>query len=164
MTDRENHRKKKELEELRKLGVAPPAEDEHGFYINPHIPAYMKDAPWYIDKGSASLSHQRLEWGKHEEKPTVDVHYKRRRGLKKHNRRKWVKGACENCGAKTHKTKECVERPRKKKAKFSHKNIADDEIILREGNQSWASKRDNWADYDINRHQLEIQKFDKVFS
>ena len=31
-------KQKAELDELRKLGVAPAQEDEDGFYINPHIP------------------------------------------------------------------------------------------------------------------------------
>ena len=31
---------------------------------------------------------------------------------------KFRKGACSNCGAMTHKTKDCCERPRKKGAKW----------------------------------------------
>jgi pre-mRNA-processing factor SLU7 len=37
-------------------------------------------------------------------------------------------GACENCGAMTHKKKDCMERPRKLGAKFTGKNIARDEV------------------------------------
>eukprot|EP00494_Astrolonche_serrata_P031211 UN31480 len=161
-TSRDNFRKNKELEELRKLGVAPPAEDENGFYINPHIPAYMKDAPWYVNKGTASLAHQRLGQTNHDVKPIVDIHHVIKKGRKKHNRRKWVKGACENCGALTHKKNNCLERPRKKKAKFTHRNIADDDIIVKNVNHSWQSKRDGWANYDVNRHQLEVHKWTKI--
>jgi hypothetical protein len=44
---REDFRKAKELEELRKTGSAPPATDEDGKMINPHIPQYISNAPWY---------------------------------------------------------------------------------------------------------------------
>ena len=42
---------------------------------------------------------------------------------------KYRKGACENCGALTHKTKDCVERPRKVGAKWTGSDIRPDEIV-----------------------------------
>jgi len=57
---REDYKKKKELEELRKLGAAPAEVDDQGFIINPHIPQYMAEAPWYITNYRPGLNHQRL--------------------------------------------------------------------------------------------------------
>src|SRR2546423_15166405 len=42
---------------------------------------------------------------------------------------KYRKGACENCGAMTHRAKECLDRPRKLGARFTGKDIQDDEVI-----------------------------------
>ncbi len=44
---RDDFKKAKELEELRKTGAAPPELDEDGKMINPHIPQYISQAPWY---------------------------------------------------------------------------------------------------------------------
>ena len=41
---------------------------------------------------------------------------------------KFRKGACTNCGAMTHKAKECMERPRKVGANYTSKDIGQDEI------------------------------------
>ncbi|CAG8449152.1 7282_t:CDS:10 [Diversispora eburnea] len=64
---------------------------------------------------------------------------------------KFRKGACENCGAKTHKTNNCMERPRKLGAKWSGQNIQPDEII-QEIELDYDSKRDRWNGYDASEH------------
>ena len=73
---------------------------------------------------------------------------------------KYRKGACENCGAITHKTKgrlflegfryknilDCCERPRKVGAKFSGKDIRPDEYV-QNLDLDYESKRDRWNGY-----------------
>eukprot|EP00657_Telonema_sp_P-1_P006754 TRINITY_DN26169_c0_g1_i2.p1 TRINITY_DN26169_c0_g1~~TRINITY_DN26169_c0_g1_i2.p1 ORF type:complete len:279 (+),score=33.54 TRINITY_DN26169_c0_g1_i2:3-839(+) len=55
---REDHKKARELEELRKAGTIPPEVDEDGNTVNPHIPQYMSQAPWYLDQ-KVGLKHQK---------------------------------------------------------------------------------------------------------
>lgn len=57
-TSREDHKKQRELEELRKAGAVAPEVDEDGNMINPHIPQYMSQAPWYLDQ-KVGLKHQK---------------------------------------------------------------------------------------------------------
>ena len=56
-------RAKRELDEARKSGILPPEKDSvTGELINPHIPAFMAQAPWYLSQGGApTLAHQRKE-------------------------------------------------------------------------------------------------------
>jgi pre-mRNA-processing factor SLU7 len=128
---REEYRKQKELEELRKAGNAMPEVDESGKDINPHIPKYMVDVPWYVtyDHSKPTLKHQRH----HEEQkgPALDGMEKwYQRGGNRDVRvsQKFREGACENCGAMGHKRVDCLERPRKRIAKFGAAVIAADDM------------------------------------
>ena len=69
------------------------------------------------------------------------------RGAKTGQATKFRKGACENCGAMTHKSKECVERPRTKGAKLTGKHIAADEKI-QSFDLNWEGKHDRYNGYD----------------
>ena len=51
----------------------------------------------------------------------------------------------------THTAKDCVERPRKKGAKFTSKDIRPDEVVV-EMAFDYAGKRDHWAQYDPSDH------------
>jgi len=154
---------KREIDEHRKLGVLPPQEDKEGFYINPHIPSYMADAPWYINDGPG-LYHQRLETLQIRSQNTLNDETTIRKGVirNKDKINKWLNGSCENCGASTHQKNNCVERPRKKKAKYTNKNISKDEYLPRKRNLTWDGKRDRWTGFDVDRYQITIKKWELI--
>ncbi len=61
---REETKGKKKAEEGRK-GVQAPAEVvEEVKAINPHIPQYIAQAPWYLNQNGPSLKHQKSSIGK----------------------------------------------------------------------------------------------------
>ncbi|KAI0374037.1 pre-mRNA-splicing factor SLU7 [Pilatotrama ljubarskyi] len=156
---REEFRRQKDLDAARKAGTAPAALDEEGKPINPHIPQYIAQAPWYLDTGAPSLSHQRIpEYDRSADK--LDNWYDR--GAKAGPAaKKYRKGACENCGAMTHKKADCLERPRKKGAKYTNKDIAPDEVI-QEVASGYDAKRDRWNGYDPAEHKRVYEEYEAV--
>jgi pre-mRNA-processing factor SLU7 len=58
----------------------------------------------------------------------------------------------------THKKQDCVERPRKKGAKFTNKDIVADEVI-QEVSPSWDAKRDRWNGYDASEHTRVYEEY-----
>eukprot|EP00178_Gracilaria_changii_P006826 TRINITY_DN221_c0_g1_i1.p2 TRINITY_DN221_c0_g1~~TRINITY_DN221_c0_g1_i1.p2 ORF type:complete len:540 (-),score=114.46 TRINITY_DN221_c0_g1_i1:11501-13120(-) len=143
---REAYKAAKELEEARKAGTAPPAVDSDGKIINPHIPEYIAQAPWYLQQEGPSLKHQ-------------GNHNKRKRNFDQLGKwlprgqvqgpaaTKYRKGACENCGALTHSVKNCLERPRRRGAKITGQGFRPDEVIG-SVNLDFEGKRDRWNGYD----------------
>ncbi|XP_036404081.1 pre-mRNA-splicing factor SLU7 [Megalops cyprinoides] len=159
---REDWRKKKELEEQRKLGNAPAEVDEEGKDINPHIPQYISSVPWYIDPSKRpTLKHQRPQQEKQRQYSAIGDWYKR--GVQeKPLCTKYRKGACENCGALTHKKKDCLERPRKVGAKFTGTGIAPDEHSQIQLSLDYDGKRDRWNGYDPEDHMRIVEEYAKV--
>uniref|UniRef100_W5MSX8 Pre-mRNA-splicing factor SLU7 n=2 Tax=Lepisosteus oculatus TaxID=7918 RepID=W5MSX8_LEPOC len=159
---REDWRKKKELEEQRKLGNAPAEVDEEGKDINPHIPQYISSVPWYIDPSKRpTLRHQRPQEEKQPQYTAIGDWYKR--GVQeKPVTTKYRKGACENCGAMTHKKKDCLERPRKVGAKFTGTDIAQDEHSQVQLSLDYDGKRDRWNGYDPEEHMRIVEEYSKV--
>uniref|UniRef100_A0A182NND6 Pre-mRNA-splicing factor SLU7 n=1 Tax=Anopheles dirus TaxID=7168 RepID=A0A182NND6_9DIPT len=158
---REDWRKAKELEEARKAGNAPAAVDEEGRDINPHIPQYISSAPWYYNTAGPTLKHQRPQ-DEDKQLSGIDEWYKRGVDTSKALVTKYRKGACENCGAMTHKRVDCMERPRKVGAKFSAKQIAHDEFIQPTIVSDYDGKRDRWAGYDPANHREIVEEYLKI--
>lgn len=75
--------------------------------------------------------------------------------------RKYRKGACENCGASSHRTKECVERPRKRGARWTGEDVRPDEI-LQEARLDFEGKRDRWAGYDAGEYEEVIREWEEI--
>ena len=158
---REDFKKQKELEEQRKLGNAPAAVDESGKDINPHIPQYISDAPWYLDPEGPTLRHQRQQDEKIVTYSGIDEWYKK--GVNPTSiATKYRKGACENCGALTHKKRDCVERPRKVGARYTGSNLAPDEFLQPKLNLSYDGKRDRWNGYENIAHKETIEEHEKL--
>lgn len=159
---REDWRKKKELEEQRKLGNAPAEVDEEGKDINPHIPQYISSVPWYIDPSKRpTLKHQRPQEERQKEFTYLGEWYKR--GVQEAAvPTKYREGACQNCGAMTHKKKDCFERPRKVGAKFTGTNIAPDEHSQPQLMFDYDGKRDRWNGYNPEEHMKIVEEYSKV--
>ncbi|XP_014166102.1 LOW QUALITY PROTEIN: pre-mRNA-splicing factor SLU7-like [Geospiza fortis] len=162
-TTREDWRKKKkELEEQRKLGNAPAEVDEEGKDINPHIPQYISSVPWYMDPSKRpTLKHQRPQAEKQKQYNSSGDWYKR--GVQEHTvAMRYHRGACENCGALTHKRKGCMERPRKAGAKYTGMNIAPDEHVQPQLVFGYDGKRDRWNGYDPEEHMKILEEYSTV--
>src|SRR5687767_5173621 len=90
---RDDYKKAKELEELRKTGAAPPALDEDGKMINPHIPQYISGAPFYLNQSKPGLKHQ---YKPHFEDPKAakfaDLNTWYQRGVKRERANKYRDG------------------------------------------------------------------------
>lgn len=155
---REDWKKLKELEEARKAGTAPAMKDEEGKDINPHIPQYIMQAPWYFGAAQPTLKHQRepTEWKK--EYTGMDVWFKK--GVKEGpTATKYRDGACENCGAMTHKKKDCLERPRARGARYTGQDIAPDEYVQPDLEFDYEGKRDRWNGYDSTTYKHVVDGF-----
>lgn len=125
---------------------------------NIYIPSFISKRPFYAgEEGDQNdyLEHQRLQ-KKSEESQWYD------RGKKAGPAAtKYRKGACENCGAMTHKAKDCLSRPRAKGAKHTGRNIQADDV-LQEVKLGWDAKRDRWNGYDAKEYRHVVEDFNQM--
>ena len=126
---------------------------------NEYIPNFISKKPFYIDDDSSAndyLEHQRLQKTSEDQKKWYD------RGKRLGPAAtKYRKGACENCGAMTHKTKECLSRPRKQGAKWTGKDIQADEFVQKV-DLGWDGKRDRWNGYDAKEYRNVVQEYEEL--
>ncbi|RLN44614.1 hypothetical protein BBO99_00003636 [Phytophthora kernoviae] len=168
-------KKKREIEEARKNGTLPPEQDADGNLINPHNPEYISKRPWYLGDSGPSLKHQTLQHQAHllsiQEADELYLKGRKQQTVAEPSnssrQRKWRKGACKNCGAMSHKTNECVERPRKVGAWKTNKDLKKDEVVVdvrseRFGKLAFDAKRDQWLGYDPKEHTKTIERYEKV--
>jgi pre-mRNA-processing factor SLU7 len=185
---RDEFLKARDLEEARKAGRAPAEVDAEGNEINPHIPAFLANAPWYLAQGPG-LKHQRKDVDPAAAPMPFDARPRIER-VALERPVKFKRGSCENCGATTHKKRDCVERPRRVMAKHSGKDLKAGEIVLdkvgngaaaagaggaaaapllgsivlpgagkRDREGAYAAKRDRWDGYDPAEHALTQRRF-----
>ncbi|KAF3930228.1 hypothetical protein ABW20_dc0104262 [Dactylellina cionopaga] len=136
-------------------------------YKNEYIPNFISKKPFWLNEddkegeGTDYLEHQRLQ-----RKADDDLLLQ---GDKWYDRgkkagpaaTKFRKGACENCGSMTHLKKDCLQRIRKKGAKFTGQDIAHDEVI-QSVDLGWDGKRDRWNGYDPREHDQLIEEYARV--
>ncbi|CAI4233291.1 unnamed protein product [Auanema sp. JU1783] len=152
-----DYRRDKDLEEERKAGTAPAMVDiETGRDINPHIPHFISQNPWYVPSEGPTLKHQRPHAERQKTDSTMEEWYKK--GTTGQAATKFRKGACENCGAMGHVKKDCFERPRKVGAKFKEADIQEDDYVQPVLSLGFEAKRDRWNGYDPEIHQKQVMK------
>jgi pre-mRNA-processing factor SLU7 len=135
----------------------PPAEDTSR---NEYIPAFISKAPFWAEQSDSDyLEHQRNFSAP---KDTLDKAKWYDRGKKLGPAAtKYRKGACQNCGAMTHKTKECLSRPRKTGAKWSGRDIQADEVVD-SVQLGWDAKRDRWNGYDAREYDQVVKDYEEL--
>ncbi|KAB2599834.1 pre-mRNA-splicing factor SLU7-like [Pyrus ussuriensis x Pyrus communis] len=137
---RADYRKQMESEEAQKAGLAAAEIRKNPFPIlicqcDICLGSFLSISAW-------NLKHQR-KW-------KSDPNYTKSwydRGAKTFQADKYPKGACENCGAITHTTRLCMERPRKKGARWTNMHIAPDEKI-ESFELDYDGKRNRWNGFD----------------
>lgn len=141
--------------EPRKPDVSAAAKER-----NEYIPSFISKKPFYaLDESGEDnndyLEHQRLQ------KQEQDSRWYDRGKKLGPAATKYRKGACENCGAMTHKKKDCLSRPRKAGAKFTGKNIEADEVI-QDVQMGFDAKRDRWNGYDASNFEEVIEEYNAL--
>lgn len=127
---------------------------------NEYIPSFIANEPFYLRRDDDTkrdyLEHQRLQKAQSDQ----SIWYDRGKRLGP-AATKFRKGACENCGAMTHKTKDCLSRPRAKGAKWTGKDIQADEVVQKV-DLGWDAKRDRWNGYDATEYRAVIQEYEEL--
>ena len=140
-----------------------PSEQPKSNERNEYIPSFIAKKPFYIDDATQSqddyLEHQRTQSEKNYD-PITSKWYDRGKTIGE-RATKYRKGACENCGSLSHKEKDCLQRKRKKGAKWTGRDIAADERVD-EVRLGWDAKRDRWNGYDATEYQEVVDDYNAL--
>ncbi|KAI5801710.1 Pre-mRNA splicing Prp18-interacting factor-domain-containing protein [Peziza echinospora] len=128
---------------------------------NEYIPQFISKKPFYHDDSQDGdyLEHQRLQNKKDLDLSNAKWYERGKRAGPAAT--KYRKGACENCGAMSHKAKECLARPRKLGAKWTGKDIEADEVV-QQIELGWDGKRDRWNGYDPREHDQVVEEYQRL--
>ena len=113
---------------------------------NSHLPKFVTKVPWYLKQQEDTLDHHKSLKTKAQ---MISSSTELDKGSAGDVKTKFSPGACENCGATSHKRKDCLERPRKVLAKFSGERLASDDVVPDDVTErtSFESKRDRWRGF-----------------
>mmetsp|Transcript_6709 Transcript_6709/g.11212 ORF Transcript_6709/g.11212 Transcript_6709/m.11212 type:complete len:613 (+) Transcript_6709:52-1890(+) len=150
-----------------------PQMDQDGKMINPHNPDFITKVPWYLGNSGPTLKHHAVQKVDHFlslNEADALINQKllaQKSAAQSAPKTVYRKGACRNCGAMTHKEKDCVERPRssRKAAWKSGLDIAPDEVTMdleKHGKVSFDAKRDQWKGYDANEYKEIVDKHERL--
>ena len=141
-----------------------PAEAPKSNERNEYITSFIAKKPFYIDDATQSqddyLEHQRLQSQKNHDPLSTAKWYDRGKKVGE-KATKYRKGACENCGSMSHKEKDCLQRKRKKGAKWTGRDIAADEAV-QDVKLGWDAKRDRWNGFEAGEYQEVIDEYNEV--
>lgn len=128
---------------------------------NIYIPSFISKRPFYAgeegEDATDYLEHQRIQKNKDEQQSKWYDRGKKAGPAAT----KYRKGACENCGAMTHKAKDCLSRPRAKGARWTGKDIQADEVI-QDVQMGWDAKRDRWNGYDPRQYKQVVERYNQM--
>lgn len=139
----------------------PNDQSAAGKVPNEYIPSFITKKPFYVDDSTSDadyLEHQRLQ---NSDAKRRDAQWYDRGKKLGPAATKFRKGACENCGAMTHKTKDCLSRPRKAGAKWTGRDIQADEVV-QDVKMGWDAKRDRWNGYDAAEYRNVIEEYNQL--
>lgn len=141
-----------------------PANEPKSNERNAYIPSFIAKKPFYIDDATASqddyLEHQRLQSQKNYDPLSSSQWYDRGKKVGE-KATKYRKGACENCGSMSHKEKDCLQRKRKKGAKWTGKDIAADEKV-EDVQLGWDAKRDRWNGFRADEYNEVVDEYNAL--
>ena len=145
-----NRKSERDLEELRKMGLAPLERDVvTGQSISPHIPTTLAKAPWWYGASGPTLEHQRQV----DKQDDRQLHTSADAAVVTGKSSTYHAGACENCGSRTHRTPSCLQ-PKKKVGAVHTRIVVGHDVATSLAPLSFEEKRNREASRTDNADDL----------